>query len=245
MSLGFSLGLLIGTGIALVLDKYQNIIYTTAKVKEITNLPILGTIPYIPKNKTLSFIRQTNLQQESTQKQLSSQEFQLQKQSLLESASFSIEEFRSFAANLGLLKFNTSSDTINSGNNIKSIVITSAIPREGKSTVAFNLARACASMGQKTLLVDTDLRSDDRLTKYLGLELEMGLTNILNQDSHNSRLNNIKIKPLPLENNLSILPSGFDRELTELLMKNDTIKPDYSRLLASPKMNLYQIIVVY
>ena len=238
MSLGFSLGLLVGTGIALILDKYQNIIYTTAKVKEITNLPILGTIPYIPKDKTLSFIRQTNLKQESTQKQLSSQEFQLQKQSLLKSASFSIEEFRSFAANLGLLKFNTNPDTINSDNNIKSIVITSAIHREGKSTVAFNLARACASMGQKTLLVDTDLRSDDRLTKYLGLELEMGLTNILNQNSHNLRLDNIAIKPLPLENNLSILTSGFDRELTELLMNNDTIKPDYSRLLASPKMNL-------
>ena len=37
---------------------------------------------------------------------------------------------------------------------------------------------------------------------------------------------------------MSILTSGFDRELTELLMNNDTIKPDYSRLLASPKMNL-------
>ncbi len=238
MFLGSSLGLLIGLGTALVLDKYQSVIYTSAKVKEITNLPILSTIPYIPKNKTLSFIKQANLQPESIQKRLPSQESQLQKQSWLESAYCSLEEFRSFAANLGLLNFNTGPDSMNSGTNIKSVVITSAIPREGKSTVAFNLARACASMGQKTLIVDTDLRSDDSLTKYLGLELKMGLGNILNQDSPNLKLDNINTKPLLLENNLFILTSGFNHELSELLIDKDSLQQDYSSLLASSKMNL-------
>ena len=59
--LSSTLGLLLGVGVALLLDSYQNIIYTSAKVEEFTNLPILATIPYSPKSKALSFIKQRNL----------------------------------------------------------------------------------------------------------------------------------------------------------------------------------------
>ncbi len=41
---------------------------------------------------------------------------------------------------------------------IKTLLITSAGPREGKSTIASNLAVVLAQAGQKVLLVDTDLR---------------------------------------------------------------------------------------
>ena len=235
--LGFTLGLLVGTGIALVLDKHENVIYTSAEVEKITNLPVLGTIPYIP-NKTLSLIDQTNykpgLRQLPQQKSL----LKRQQQSISDPASFSIEAFRSFAANLGLLDFNINSESLNSDSKIKSLVITSAIPGEGKSTVALNLARACASMGKKTLIVDTDLRSNDRLTKYLGLESEIGLSNILNQDNFNLSSDHINTRQLPLENNLFIITSGFKSEFTQLLSESDPIKQDPSRLLASAKMHL-------
>jgi len=46
--LGSSFGLLLGVGIALMLDKTQKIVYTSAKVEEITNLPVLGSIPHTP-----------------------------------------------------------------------------------------------------------------------------------------------------------------------------------------------------
>jgi capsular exopolysaccharide synthesis family protein len=235
--LGSTLGLLVGIGTALVLDKYQNIIYTSAKVEEITNLPILGTIPYTPKNRRLPFIK-VNFKQEF--RQLPSPEVHLkgEKSSYPELASFSIEAFRSFAANLGLFNFNSNPEILDSDTNIKSLVITSAIPREGKSTVALNLARACASMGKKTLLVDTDLRSNDRLTKYLGLESEIGLSNILNQENSNFSLDYINIKQLPLENNLFIITSGFKDILAELHPDSNIIQKDPSRLLASAKMHL-------
>ncbi len=44
--LGTLLGLLGGVGVALAWDKYQNLIYTSAQVKEVTDLPILGMIPF-------------------------------------------------------------------------------------------------------------------------------------------------------------------------------------------------------
>ena len=45
-----------------------------------------------------------------------------------------------------------------SGEDIKAICITSALPNDGKTTVSYNLARAFAESGRKTLLIDADLR---------------------------------------------------------------------------------------
>lgn len=45
-----------------------------------------------------------------------------------------------------------------SGENIRVICITSALPGDGKSTVSYNLARAFAESGRRTLLIDADLR---------------------------------------------------------------------------------------
>src|SRR5690606_5403474 len=60
----------------------------------------------------------------------------------------------------------------------KSLLITSATPSEGKSITALAIARHFASMGQKVLLVDADLRMPSLHTK-LGLDGSMGLSNYL------------------------------------------------------------------
>lgn len=44
------------------------------------------------------------------------------------------------------------------GDDIRTIVITSSIPNEGKSTVSFELARSLTESGKKVLLIDTDMR---------------------------------------------------------------------------------------
>jgi Mrp family chromosome partitioning ATPase/capsular polysaccharide biosynthesis protein len=60
----------------------------------------------------------------------------------------------------------------------RTIVVTSAVPGEGKSTVARNLALALAEGGSKTLLVDADLRRP-RLERYLGVDAPEGLSHVL------------------------------------------------------------------
>ena len=59
-----------------------------------------------------------------------------------------------------------------------SFVITSAIPGEGKTTTAVNLALAMASAGGRVLLVDADLRNPS-VARTMGLQGEVGLTTVL------------------------------------------------------------------
>jgi polysaccharide biosynthesis transport protein len=59
--------------------------------------------------------------------------------------------------------------------NIKSFIITSCSPKEGKSMVAANLALSMAQEGIRTLLIDADLRRPVQ-HKFFGLNREMGVT---------------------------------------------------------------------
>ena len=225
--LGSTFGLLLGVGLALTLDKYQKIVYTSAKVEEITNLPVLGNIPHNPKKRQLSLLSPAKNTEDL--KQLPSSDIyrdpdEAGELSFSELFPSSVEAFRSFAANLGLLNFSTDSEFLKFDTNIKSLAITSAVSGEGKSTVALNLARASASMGRRVLLVDADVRSKVRLTESLGLESEVGLKNILNQDSPSLALQHIRKSPL--DDNLYVLSSGFDE------------CRDSSRMLASGQMHL-------
>lgn len=58
------------------------------------------------------------------------------------------------------------------------VVITSAMPGDGKSTVAIQLAAAIAESGQEVVLVDADLRRPS-IAEYLGLIPGVGLTDVL------------------------------------------------------------------
>ena len=60
----------------------------------------------------------------------------------------------------------------------RSIVFTSAVPHEGKSSVAANLAITLAAAGSRTVLVEADLRQP-MVAQYLGLEGAVGLTSVL------------------------------------------------------------------
>jgi capsular exopolysaccharide synthesis family protein len=60
----------------------------------------------------------------------------------------------------------------------KSIVVASAVPREGKSTTAINLSITIAQTGQPVFLIEGDLRRP-KVADYLGIEGMAGLTDVL------------------------------------------------------------------
>ncbi len=61
---------------------------------------------------------------------------------------------------------------------IETLLITSAQPAEGKSTIAANLCIAMAMVGKKILLIDADLRMPS-LHKIFSIENNTGLTNLI------------------------------------------------------------------
>ena len=84
----------------------------------------------------------------------------------------------------------------------RSIVITSATPGEGKSTVAANLARVLAQAGQPTILVDADLRRPVQ-HKQFAIDGGVGLTHVLSGDL------TLADALVPTEEpNLRVLPAG-------------------------------------
>ena len=63
-------------------------------------------------------------------------------------------------------------------NPVKSIVLTSSVPNEGKSTVAYQLAQAMASGGSRTLLVECDMRRRS-LADMIGSRARYGIYSVL------------------------------------------------------------------
>lgn len=103
------------------------------------------------------------------------------------------------------------------GNEIKSIVVTSSLPGEGKSTIISNLAAAMATAGKRVIILDCDLRKPTMHKKF-SISNSQGLTNILVQDK---KITEIMIAAdVP---NLYIIPSG-------------PIPPNPSELLGSKGM---------
>lgn len=59
-----------------------------------------------------------------------------------------------------------------------SIIVTSALPREGKSTITRDLALVYAESGERVLVIDTDLRRPS-MNQMFGLKAEKGLAHVL------------------------------------------------------------------
>ena len=87
---------------------------------------------------------------------------------------------------------------------LHSIVLTSATPGEGKTTLAAHLAIAHADRGKKTLLVDGDLRRPSLHAKF-GLTPDQGLSNVLTGELPWQEV----VIPIEGKPNLCLLPAGL------------------------------------
>ena len=65
------------------------------------------------------------------------------------------------------------------GKDIKVIIITSSVPNEGKSSVAFDLSKTMSEGGKKILMVDADLRKSVLAAKYHIQGIDKGLSHYL------------------------------------------------------------------
>lgn len=185
-----------GAGTAMLLEKLDNRCHSPEELKESTGLPLLGTIPYHRGLAKGESNRDTTASEPVVEGRYRVSAF--------------TESFRFLHANLSFLSPDRP---------LKSLVVSSAIPGEGKTTVAFNLAKAAARMGARVLLVDADLRRPHLHTASNVLNV-WGLSNAISNDD--LAISEI-VQPVPDEENLYVLTAG-------------QLPPDPTKILASKKM---------
>ena len=115
----------------------------------------------------------------------------------------------------------------------KSLAIVSAGPRDGRSYIAANLAVVFAQLGQRTLLVDADLRNP-RQHVLFGLDNQRGLSSVLSE-----RTSVVSIQTLPELPSLSILAAGPTPPNPQELLGRDL----YPQLLDQLNRNFDVILI--
>ena len=200
------MGLGLGVGITFVLDYMDDSIRTIEELERL-GLPVLGAIPVIKEIKDDVKKRQ-NSEKNSDQIKFNKIESRLITHSAPKSPIS--EAYRTVRTNIQYSKVDKT---------IKSIVITSPGPGEGKSTSVTNLAIAITQQGSKVLLVDSDLRRPI-LHSIFKLDKQNGLTNcLLGRISTDEAIKKTEIDNLFLMS-CGTLPPNPSEILGSVAMKN-------------------------
>ncbi|MTJ07936.1 polysaccharide biosynthesis tyrosine autokinase [Anabaena sp. UHCC 0204] len=216
--LGFVASSLLGVGAALILEKIDNTYQTVESIQEKIKLPLLGTLPF---DKSISHHPSRHLANSVSEQEVVSEDTAqgIGRFSNMFSNSSSQPRYYGYGAfweSLQVLYGNI--QLLNSDKPIRSLIISSAMSGDGKSTVAFNLAQIATSMGKRVLLVDADLRCSQVHT-LSGLNNLWGLSNLISSNMDMEQV----IQEMPAMKNLSVITAG-------------PIPPDPARLLSSDKM---------
>ena len=220
--LGLFSGLLLGLGTALLAERLDPVFHSSEELKESVKLPILGLIPVQKDLKPLDEIKAAPKKDKMSLPQLQIGNNPLNLSNSPAKAPVSDSKQKWYGASPFLESFrslNTNIKLLGSENSIRSFVISSSIPSEGKSTISCHLAQAAAAMGQKVLLVDADLRRP-QAHRWIGVENQEGLSNVLATGLDVEEA----IIRVPQWENLSVITAG-------------DIPPDPTRLLSSQKMH--------
>src|ERR1700723_789666 len=191
VTLAFLVGLVGGVGLAILREYMDNTVKTPDDIETLSRLPSLAVVPAFqdsegdaPKRRTLAdslgngHSRHVELVAQHLPKSQMSEAFRALRTALLLSQA---------------------------GHPPQVILVTSALPREGKTTAAANLAVTLAQLGDRTLLIDADLRKPG-VGRLLNMTdgKEVGLSSYL---AGVSTLDEV-LMPHPTINNLVALTTG-------------------------------------
>lgn len=217
--LALFLGLFGGVGLAFVLEYLDNSIKSVEDVERYSGLPTLGVIPAFGEEIGHYGYYRAYRSGEDGQKSKQAQGKEGKKEKVEPEKIELVTHFAPdsvFAENYRSLR--TALLLSGPQSNLRSILFTSALPTEGKTTTISNLAVSLSQMGKKVLLIDADLRRPKQ-HKIFNLKNHDGLTNYLAMDLEMEKL----IKP-------TIVPSLF-------LINSGPIPPNPAELLSSEKMS--------
>ena len=184
------LSTLFGMGLALFLEYLDDTIRTTEEIETFLQLPALAAIPAIdslPKRKLLLVGGSDEAEDERANSEL-----------LIYSDSRSplAEAYRQLRTSILLST---------AGHAPKSLLITSSLPSEGKTTTATNTAISLAQTGATVLIVDADMRRP-RIHSVFNIENGEGLSTLLSSELTDSNI--LRVVKVDEGTQLNILTSG-------------------------------------
>jgi len=188
LALGFLLGLGLAIGLALALESFDNTVRSIEEISTVTALPALGTIPLQLANKDPLGKRALTISADVEKSRMP--DLVTYERPKSEAA----EAYRALRTSILLSSF---------GAPPKVILVTSAMPQEGKTTISSNSALVLAQGGSRVLLVDADLRRPG-LEKLFGIKSHKGLSTLI---SGSCKVEDA-ILPCPEVPSLWILPAG-------------------------------------
>jgi succinoglycan biosynthesis transport protein ExoP len=220
--LGFIISLVLGVGLAYVIENLNTTIRTVEDVTRATQLPLLAVIPTltdtIPQAKRNGAAQKANGIRELKTAVLKDIDDSFE---LLHDCSdkpvlaHSMKMFSAAAEAYRMLRTSILFST--AGQPPKTILVTSGQPGDGKTTTVFNIALALTQLKAEVVIVDCDMRRP-KVHKLLQLTKREGLSSFLTSGGDLNKF--ISRGPVP---HLSILPCGF-------------IPPNPSELISSENM---------
>jgi len=190
---GLVAGLLLGLGLAYLLESQDDTLTDSSQVENVSNLPVLGMIPF---HRREAKPREGALSAETGS-------------ILVAPEGATAESFRSLRSGLILSGV---------GRKQKILSITSALPGEGKSYLVYNLGLAFAATGMKVLIVDADLRRP-RQHALFRVARQEGLADIL---AGLKSFDDV-LAVHPVEPNLALLSAGRQSPLASELLGSGEI----------------------
>jgi capsular exopolysaccharide synthesis family protein len=166
VAMGGMIGVFFGLAIAYTVHALDRTVSTPEEIEELTGRPVIGIIPDLTKSgrsygaylrKTISKIAEP------------AAPGALQVWMLAHPDSVAAEAFRSLRTSIMLSK---------AGGGAKTILITSCVPGEGKTTITSNLAAAFAQHSKRVIIVEADMRRP-RMTHVMEVPSDLGLSNVL------------------------------------------------------------------
>lgn len=159
------MGLLLGGGAAFLREMTDDSIHNSDELEKQVALPLLGMTPELPQDKASEPI--INLP--------------FGKPQVMAPWTVQVSNWPPSWESLDLIYKNI--QLLNSVSSFKSLMVTSALAGEGKSTLALGLALSAARLHQRVLLIDADLRRPN-LHTLVNLPNEQGLSTLLTTDAN-------------------------------------------------------------
>lgn len=203
--IGLLVGMGLGVGVVFLIEYLDNSIKSIEELER-SNVKVLGVIPGIA---TEELDKQLKMRPDESVESFEGRRIESRLVTHLEPKSPISEAYRSIRTNIQFAKL---------GKEIKTLIVTSSGPKEGKSTTVANLAITLAQLGNKTLLIDGDLRRPV-VHSIFGVSKENGLTQYL-------------IKNIPLGN---VIKETVIKDLS--VITSGLLPPNPSELLSGKSMD--------